>query len=139
METRVLANEVFIKVFGGRAPALKDRKHFFTLIAKAIRQILVNYSEARRAAKRGGNQIRVPLAIADAISIEPEVTDRLLALHEALERFGTFDERASQVVELRFFAGLSYDEIAETMGVSRATAVRDWEAAKSWLHREIGP
>jgi len=138
VETRVLANEVFIKVFGNRPPKLNDKKHFFTLMAKAMRQILVDYSERSRAAKRGGGQLHVPLGDADAIGFEPEVSDRLLDLHEALKRFGSLDERASQVVELRFFAGLNYEEIAETLGVSRATAVRDWDAAKSWLHREIG-
>ena len=138
MESRVLANEVFIKVFGDHPPDLNDRKHFFTLIAKAVRQILVNYSEARRAAKRGGGQVDVSLTNAGSLALEPEVSDRLLDLHTALERFESLDERASRVVELRFFAGLNYDEIAETLDVSRATAVRDWEAAKAWLHREVG-
>jgi len=138
MESRVLANEVFIKVFGDRPPEFKDRRHFFTLMAKAIRQVLVNYSEGRRTAKRGGGQVQVPLASADAIFLEPEVSDQLLDLHEALSRFESLDERAARVVELRFFAGLNYDEIAENVGVSRATAVRDWETAKAWLHREVG-
>ena len=138
METRVLANEVFIKVFGDRPPNLKDRRHFFTLLAKAVRQILVNYSEGRRAAKRGGGRPHVSLAEAGTIAQSPEVSDRLLDLHDALEQFESLDERAARVVELRFFAGLNYEEIAETLGVSRATAVRDWEAAKAWLHREMG-
>jgi RNA polymerase sigma factor (TIGR02999 family) len=138
METRVLANEVFIKVFGDNPPELKDRKHFFTLLAKAVRQILVNYSESRRAAKRGGGQAQVTLSEAGGLSLEPEVSDRILDLHAALKRFESLDERAARIVELRFFAGLNYDEIASAMDVSRATAVRDWEAAKVWLHREMG-
>lgn len=138
METRVLANEVFIKLFAKTTPNFEDRKHFFTLLAKAVRQILVNYSEASRSAKRGGDAPHLPLAEAGSIAMAPEVSDQLLDLHGALQRFEALDERAARVVELRFFAGLSYEEIAETLDISRATAVRDWEAARAWLHREVG-
>ena len=71
------------------------------------------------------------------IVLDPELSDQLLDLHDALHRFEQLDERAAKVVELRFFAGLTYDEIAETLEVSRATAVRDWEAARAWLNREL--
>lgn len=137
LETRVLANEVFIKLFGGTPPSPNDRKHFLTLLSKAVRHILVNYSEARRTAKRGGGVAPATLNEELGIGLDPAVSEEILALHEALERFEALDERAAKVVELRFFAGLSYDEIAETLDVSKATAVRDWEAARAWLNLEL--
>jgi len=138
LETRVLANEVFVKLFGGTPPDPNDRKHFLTLLSKAVRQILVNYSEARRTAKRGGGVGPATLDEELGIGLGPAVTDEILALHEALERFTVLDERAAKVVELRFFTGLSYDEIAETLDISKATAVRDWEAARAWLNVALG-
>lgn len=137
METRVLANEVFVKLFGQTPPSPNDRKHFFVLLSRAVRQILVNYSEGRRAAKRGGSAEHVTFEEELGIALNAELSDQLLDLHDALHRFEQLDERASKVVELRFFAGLTYDEIAETLDVSRATAVRDWEAARVWLNREL--
>lgn len=134
LETRVLANEVFIKLFGGTPPDPNDRKHFLTLLSKAVRQILVNYSEARRTAKRGGGVGPATLHEDLDIGLDPEVSDEILALHEVLERFEALDGRAAKVVELRFFTGLSYDEIADTLEISKATVVRDWEAARSWLN-----
>ncbi len=140
LETRVLVNEVFIKLFRGAPPSLNDRKHFFTLVSKAARQILVNYAEARVAAKRGGGADPVTLNNEVGIALDSEISAQVLELHDALRRFEQLDERAAKVVELRFFAGLSYDEIAEALDVSRATAARDWEAAKAWLNRELaGP
>ncbi len=137
METRVLASEVFIKLYGGRTPEVDDRKHFFTLVARAIRQILVNYSEGQRTAKRGGDAPHGSLTEFGGISLTCEASDQLVDLHEALERFEKIDPRAALVVELRFFGGFSYEEIAEVADISRATAVRDWNAARAWLHREL--
>lgn len=134
LETRVLANEVFIKLFGRTPPSPNDRKHFLTLLSKAVRQILVNYSQAKSTAKRGGGVGPATWNEELEIGLEPAVSEEILALHEALERFAALDQRAAQVVELRFFTGLSYDEIAETLGISKATAVRDWETARAWLN-----
>ncbi len=140
LETRVLANEVFIKLFGGAPPAPSSRGHFFALLSKAVRHILVNYSEARAATKRGGGAPHVPLAEELGISLDPEVSDDILDLNEALDRFERLDPRAAKVVELLFFAGLSHAEVADALGISRATAERDWSAAKAWLNRELsGP
>ena len=137
LETRVLAHEVFIKVWGDQAPKLNDRGHFYALLARAIRQILVNYSQQRRTAKRGGGAVHVSMDAPAALELPTEFSQQILDLHDALGRFETMDERASQVVELRFFAGLNYDEIAESLDISRATAVRDWNAARAWLHAEL--
>ncbi len=137
LETRVLANEVFIKLFARSTPAPKSREHFFALLSKAVRQILVNYSEAQQAAKRGGKSAHVALEEELGISLAPEVSDEILDLHGALGRFEQLDPRAAKVVELLFFAGLSHAEVAETLGISRATSERDWKAAQAWLNREL--
>lgn len=134
LETRALAHEVFMKLCGGTPSEPNGRKHFFTLLSKAVRQILVNYSEAAHAAKRGGDAQPVTLNEELGVGISPEVSAQILDLHDVLRRFEELDERAAKVVELRFFAGLTYDEIAETLEIARATAVRDWEAAKAWLN-----
>jgi RNA polymerase sigma factor (TIGR02999 family) len=139
LETHALASEVFIKLCGNRPLEPRDRKHFFTTLAKAVRQILLNYAEAKSSQKRGGDAVAVPLDSVASSLMSPEVSDSVLAVDEALRRFETVDVRAARVVELRFFTGLTYEEIAETLGISRATAVRDWDAARLWLAREIGP
>jgi RNA polymerase sigma factor (TIGR02999 family) len=139
LETHALASEVFIKLCGGRPLEPRDRKHFFTTLAKAVRQILLNYAEAKRTQKRGGDAIEVPLASVEESLMSDSVSDSIVAVDEALRRFEQVDARGAKVVELRFFTGLTYEEIAETLGISRATAVRDWDAARLWLAREIGP
>lgn len=138
LETGVLANEVFLKLYGGHAvPTPKDRKHFFVMVSRAIRQLLLNYSEYKSAAKRGGSATDHTLLEGVEHPLSPVDQGKVRELHEALERFNELDPRAAQVVELRFFAGLSYVEIAETLDISRATAVRDWEAARVWLNRAL--
>lgn len=140
LETRVLANEVFIKLFGSTSLAPNSREHFFALLSRAIRQILVNYSEAKSAAKRGGGAAHVSLDEDLGIALDPGTSDDILDLNAALQRFEELDPRAAKVVELLFFAGLSHAEVAEALGISKATAERDWSAAKAWLNRELtGP
>lgn len=139
LETHALASEVFIKLCGNRPLEPRDRKHFFTTLARAVRQILLNYAEAKRAQKRGGDAVEVPLASVEESPMSASVSDSILSVDEALRRFSQVDPRAASVVELRFFTGLTYEEIAETLGIARSTAVRDWEAARLWLARELGP
>ena len=138
LETGVLANEVFVKLYGGEAAATpNDRKHFFVMVSRAIRQVLLNYSEYKSAAKRGGGATDHTLIEGLEHPLTSGAQSKVRELHDALERFSSLDPRAAQVVELRFFAGLNYVEIAETLDISRATAVRDWEAAKAWLNRAL--
>lgn len=139
LETHALASEVFIKLCGNHPLEPRDRKHFFTTLAKAVRQILLNYAEAKGTQKRGGGAVEVPLASVEGSLMSEAVSDSVLAVDEALTRFERIDARAAKVVQLRFFTGLTYEEIAETLGIARSTAVRDWEAARLWLAREIGP
>jgi RNA polymerase sigma factor (TIGR02999 family) len=137
LETQALASEVFIKLCGNRPMDPRDRKHFFTTLAKAVRQILVNYAASKRTLKRGGGVTEVPLSSVEGSVLSDEVSESVLDVNEALARFQELDPRGAAVVELRFFTGLTYEEVAETLGISRATAVRDWESARLWLAREI--
>ncbi len=100
-----------------------------------MRQILVNYAKASQSQKRGGGVLKVDL---DAVAlISPEQTTEILDVHEALERLAMLDSRKAQVVELKYFGGLNYDEMAEVLKISRVTVRRDWEFAKVWLYTEL--
>jgi RNA polymerase sigma factor (TIGR02999 family) len=132
-----LANEVFLKVFGKTPQDFRDRQHFFRLVAKAIRQILINYAEERGASKRGGKVDHVPLEEAFGFGVSDKLADQICDLHLALEQFERVDPRAAEVVQLKFFVGLRNEEIAEVLEVSRATVARDWTLARAWLWREM--
>ena len=116
-------------------PNWNDRAHFFRVAAKAMRQILVDHARARNAQKRGGEI--TPLSL-DGVPVAAEMrTDELLALDEALGRMTTLDARQAEVVELRYFVGLTIEETAEVIGLSAATVKREWTAARAWLHRAM--
>jgi RNA polymerase sigma factor (TIGR02999 family) len=100
-----------------------------------MRQILVNYAKSYRAQKRGGGAIKVELD--EAAIVSPEQSRAIVELHEALERLGTLDSRKARVVELKYFAGLNHDEIAEVLKISTVTVRRDWVFARAWLHNEL--
>ena len=138
METRALANEVYLKVFGSDSRDFGDRRHFYRLIGKAIRHLLINYAEERRAAKRGGGADHVPLEEAFGLGLSPKASDQARELHRALERLQAVDARAAEVVQLKFFVGLKNAEIGEVLEVSKATVARDWTFARAWLWREMG-
>jgi RNA polymerase sigma factor (TIGR02999 family) len=139
LETRVLANEAYLKLFGEEVRSYQDRRHFFNLVSRAIRQILVNYATSRRRQKRGGEaSTALPLHEVDDRVMSAEVAEEVLDLNEALDRFRKIDPRATEVVELKFFAGLTGEEIGEAMGLSPATVGRDWVTARAWLSRELG-
>jgi RNA polymerase sigma factor (TIGR02999 family) len=144
--TTVLVHEAWLKLAGGRElepgeRRWENRRHFFALAAQVMRQVLVNYAEARRAAKRGGDSVPVPLESFQSLAAGgggEEEAERILALHEALGRLATRDARQARIVECRFFAGLSIPETAEALGISAATVKRDWQAASAWLSAELG-
>jgi RNA polymerase sigma factor (TIGR02999 family) len=135
LDTTALVHEAYLKLVGQEEPEWNDRGHFLAVAARAMRHLLVNYAERRRAAKRGGG---VPMvSIDDFNPVSESVADDVIALHEALDRLGRVSERQVGVVEFRFYAGLSIDETAHALGVSAATVKRDWKLASAWLHREI--
>ncbi len=135
LNTTALVHEAYLKLHDRPGVTPKDRAHFFALAARAMRFILVDYARARFAQKRGGLANRVTLD--EARDLVDWRADELLALDEALSRLAAERERLARVVELRFFGGLTHEELAETLGISVRTAKRDWELARAWLHRTI--
>ena len=135
LQTTALVNEVYLRLADQTNPTWQNRAHFFAVAARAMRQILVNYARSQRARKRGGGALKVDLE--EAALISPEESKEIIDLHEALERLATLDPRKAQVVELKYFGGLNYDEMAEVLKISRITVRRDWEFAKVWLYTEL--
>jgi len=136
--TTALVHEAYLKLVGHQGDPWADRAHFFAVAARAMRHILVNYAEARRAQKRGGGAAFVPLDDAlDSNPVGSDAAEEILALDEALGRLGSVSARQAEVVQARFFAGLSIEETALALDVSPATVKRDWRVASAWLQREI--
>jgi RNA polymerase sigma factor (TIGR02999 family) len=132
LSTTVLVHEAYLKLVDQARAEVQDRAHFLALASRAMRFILVDHARAQAAQKRGGGEQPVPLDAVQIAAREP-IAD-MLALDEALERLGRFSERQSQLVEYRFFGGLSYEEIAEVTGTSVRTVKRDWTRARTWLY-----
>jgi RNA polymerase sigma factor (TIGR02999 family) len=126
-----LVHEMYVRLFGDDAEAWQNRAHFFAAVARAMRHILVDYARARRAKKRPGHRLAVPLSDVDLSAAAPG--DDLVALDEALSRLERVDARASRVVELRYFTGLSEREAAAALGIGLSTLKRDWNFARAWL------
>lgn len=136
LQTTALVNEAYMRLVDSRRVNWRNRAHFFAISAQLMRRILTDSARARGAKKRGAGHSKVSL---DEALIGPEEQGyALAALDDALTALATVDFRKSQVVELRFFGGLSADETAEVLQVSPETVLRDWKLAKAWLKREIG-
>lgn len=135
LQPTALVHEAFMRLVDQRRIDWSNRAQFMGVAAVMMRRILVNYARDRIAAKRGGGAERVPLTLAGEGSGAAEVN--LLDLHEALNRLGEADRRKARIVELKFFAGLTTGEIAETLGISSATVERDWKFARAWLHQVV--
>ncbi len=137
LQATALINEAYIKLVDQRPVELVDRMHFFAISARLMRQILVDHARTRKREKRGGSEaIRVDLAEAENVGAEVPNVD-LIALDNALERLAQLDKQQARVVELRYFSGLSLEDTADALAISRATAARDWNVAKAWLKREL--
>jgi RNA polymerase sigma factor (TIGR02999 family) len=129
-----LVHEAYLKLFDGAAPDSENRVHFFAIAARAMREILVDHERHRRAEKRHGGE-RITLSSIDPP--DPSQSIDLLALDEALNGLADVDARKARVIELRAFAGLDFAEIAEVMGISRATLARDFRTARAWLYSAL--
>ena len=135
LESSDLANEAYLKLLRVEGVRCENRIHFLALCAQVIRHILVDHARKKRYKKRGGNAVQVPL---DENLIHPSSVGRdVLDLEDALGALSKLDQRKARVVELRYFGGLTMDEIAQMLGVSAETTTRDWRLAKSWLLREL--
>ena len=135
LQTTALVNEDYLRLADQTNPSWQNRAHFFAVAARAMRQILISYARSQRSKKRGRGAVKVELD--DAALVSPQESKEIVDLHEALEQLATLDSRKAQVVELKYFGGLNYDEIAEVLKVSRITVRRDWEYAKVWLYTEL--
>jgi RNA polymerase sigma-70 factor (ECF subfamily) len=135
LQTTALINEVYLRLVDFPEITWQNRAHFFAVCAKLMRRILIDLARSRSAQKRGGGAEDIEF---DETLFAPQaISSELLALDEAMKRLAKLDERKSQVVELRFFGGLSVEESAEVLNVSRETVKRDWRLAKIWLFREL--
>jgi RNA polymerase sigma-70 factor, ECF subfamily len=130
-----LVHEAYVRLVGDRGLEWNDRVHFLALAARSMRQILVNHALARRAAKRGGGAQRIELD--DAVALFEQRSPDLVALDEALGTLATLDPRQAKLVELRFFGGLSVEDAANVLGLTKRTAEREWATARAWLRREV--
>jgi RNA polymerase sigma factor (TIGR02999 family) len=136
LQPTALVNEAYIRLIDQKNVSWQNRAQFFGLAAEMMRRILVNHALHRQAAKRGGGALRVSLEVAVNSFEQKDVN--LVALDDALKSLAAIDPRKSQIVELKFFGGLTVEEIAEVFHVSSDTIERDWKMARAWLHLEIG-
>ena len=135
LQPTALVHEAYLRLVDQTRVNWQNRAHFFGLAANMMRRILVDHARARATGKRGGEDVR--LSIEDVqIPLEQRAAN-LVALDEALKELAKFDERKSKIVEMRFFGGLTDEEIAEVLGISSRTVLRDWQTARLWLYREL--
>ncbi len=137
MNTTALVHETYLKLSRGNAWSVRDRFHFYATAARAMRMVLIDDARHRLRDKRGAGKANLPLDDAEAILPAPEKTEELLALDEALKRLETEAPELARVVEWRFFAGLSVEDIAKTLEVSDRTVRRQWRAARAFLYRSL--
>jgi len=137
LQSTALVHEAFLRLVNQRDVQWSNRAHFFAIAAQMIRRILVDYARSQHTEKRGSGAVKLALDEAMAVPLESGLDVDLLALNGALDELSRLDARQSRIVELRFFAGLSIEETAEVMKLSRATIKREWNTARAWLFREM--
>jgi RNA polymerase sigma-70 factor (ECF subfamily) len=135
LQTTAVVHEAYLRLIDQKHVQWQNRAHFFAIAAQMMRRILITHAQSSAYAKRGGGALKVSLD--EAAILSKERAGELLALDEALTSLTAIDPRRSQVVELRFFGGLSNEEIAEVLKISTNTVTRDWNVAKAWLYREM--
>jgi RNA polymerase sigma factor (TIGR02999 family) len=135
LQTTALVNEVYLRLIDADSVRWQDRAHFFAIAAQLMRRILVDFARRRQQLKRGGDMHQVSLD--EALAVVQDRGIDLVALDDALNALASLDQRQCQVVEMRFFGGLTEDEIAEVLNVSPRTVRNDWSMAKAWLLREL--
>ena len=135
MQTTALINEAYLRLIDYERVQPKDRSHFFAIAAQAMRRILVERARSRKSIKRGSGGEKVSLD--EAAELQDERARELVALDDALTTLATIDPRKAQIVELKYFGGMTIEETAAALDVSTPTVERDWQMAKIWLYREI--
>jgi RNA polymerase sigma factor (TIGR02999 family) len=133
-----LVHEAWLRLVGAENPKFENRAHFFAAAAEAMRRILIDHARRKRTARHGGGQERVNIENLELAS--PGSDEEMLAVHDALDKLSAQNARKADLVKLRYFAGLTLEECAKTLGISETTAKRDWAYARAWLYNEIaGP
>jgi RNA polymerase sigma factor (TIGR02999 family) len=135
MQTTDLIHQAYLKLVNIEGAVWKDRIHFLSVASRAMRSVLVDHARRRRYAKRGGNPLRVSLD--DALLVSEQPAAEVLAVDEALRQLTLLDPRKSQIVEQRYFGGLTVEETAEVVGVSPVTVHREWVKARAWLYEKL--
>ena len=135
LNTTGLVHEAYLRLARLERIEWQDRRHFFAVASRAMRRVLIDWAKARRRETRGGGAVQVPLD--EAMQITEQQADELIALDAALTRLEAVSERQSRLVECRFFGGLTMEETADVLGISLATAKRDWALCRAWLNREL--
>jgi RNA polymerase sigma-70 factor, ECF subfamily len=135
LQTTALMDEALIKLIEANKVSWNDRKHFYSLAAKRMRQVLIDYARRQLTEKRGNRPDHVD--IPDSLQLALEAPEQLIMLHDALTKLASIDERKASVVEHRYFGGFTLEEVAKILGVSPATVDREWRLARAWLKREI--
>ena len=134
LQATELVHEAYLRLVGRENADWQNRAHFFGAAAQVMRSLLVDHARARQRAKRGGGYA---LQLNEALTVAAVKSDELLAIEEALERLCEIDPRQGRIVELRYFGGLSVEEVAEVLGISERTVKREWQMAKVWIHAEV--
>jgi RNA polymerase sigma factor (TIGR02999 family) len=135
LQTTALVNEAYLRLIDSSRVRWQDRTHFFAISAQLMRRVLVDFARAKNSQKRGGEQIQITLD--ERIEAPLEKETNLVALDDALQNLAKLSQRQSRIVELRYFGGLSEEEIAATLEISTRTVRRDWSLARAWLYREL--
>lgn len=136
LQPTALVNEAYLKLVHQKNAKWQNRAHFFGISAQLMRRILVDHARQHQAVKRGGSaQQRISITSVEKFAQQPQVD--LLALNEALDELSKIDPQQSQIVEMKFFGGLSIEEIAEVLSIGHATVERDWKMARAWLRRQL--
>ena len=134
LQATELVHEAYLRLVGNGGPDWQDRAHFFAVAAQVMRNLLVDHARARQRLKRGGGG---KTQLDEAFALAAVQNEEVLAVHEALERLADLDPRQEKIVELRYFGGLSNDEVAAVLGVSERTVKREWQIAKAWLRSRV--
>lgn len=135
LQPTALVHETYLKLVDQTRVDWRSRSHFFAIGAQAMRRILVNHAKGKARIKRGGNRLKISLD--EALTVSNESGDDVLALDEALQKLARIDAQQAQIVELRFFGGMTVEETAVALGLSKRTVEREWTACRAWLRREL--
>jgi RNA polymerase sigma factor (TIGR02999 family) len=135
LQPTALVHEAFLKLIDQKRVNWRGRTHFFAVGAQAMRRILVDHARARLRIKRGGQRDRIELS--DELTISPQRDEDLLAVDEALAKLATIDKRQADIVEMRFFGGMTVEEVAQELGLSKRTIEAEWTHVRAWLRREL--